>query len=244
MLPVCDDHQGTGMLADRNMRILTGSKLSPQEATTLLDIRKISLLYVLASLILVVLVVACLYWARVVLIPVALAVLLTFLLNPIVDRLQRRGLGRTPAVALIVVVAFLLLGGIGWVTVLQLTTLANELPQHRHNIKQKIADLRAVGKGGIIEKIQETVQKVTEDLEKAEELPKGLQPGAEPERPVPVVVQAPSVLWQLPSLLEPLATAGLVFVLVLFMLIQYSDLRNRLIRLTSAPWRRRSSPAP
>jgi predicted PurR-regulated permease PerM len=194
-------------------------------------VRMLPLLYVLASLLLVVLVVACLYWARVVLIPVALAVLLTFLLNPIVNRLQRRGLGRTPSVILTVVVAFSLLGGIGWVTVLQITTLVNELPRYTHNIKQKIADLRAVGKGGIIEKIQETIQKITEEVEKAEELPKGIRPGMEPEKPVPVVVQAPSVLWQLPSLLEPLATAGLMIVLMLFMLTTYSDLRNRLIRL-------------
>jgi predicted PurR-regulated permease PerM len=48
---------------------------------------------------------------------------------------------------------------------------------------------------------------------------------------VPIVVQAPSVLWQLPSLLEPLASAGLVLVLVIFMLLNQSDLRNRLIRL-------------
>ena len=48
---------------------------------------------------------------------------------------------------------------------------------------------------------------------------------------MPVVVQAPSVLWQLPSLLEPLASAGLVLVLVIFMLLKHSDLRNRLIRL-------------
>jgi predicted PurR-regulated permease PerM len=50
---------------------------------------------------------------------------------------------------------------------------------------------------------------------------------------VPVVVQAPSVLWQLPSLLEPLASARLVLVLVIFMLLNQSDLRNRLIRLAS-----------
>ncbi|MGH8056959.1 MAG: AI-2E family transporter [Candidatus Entotheonellia bacterium] len=48
---------------------------------------------------------------------------------------------------------------------------------------------------------------------------------------MPVAVQAPSVLWQLPSLLEPLASAGLVIVLVIFMLLKHSDLRNRLIRL-------------
>ena len=51
------------------------------------------------------------------------------------------------------------------------------------------------------------------------------------EKPIPVVVQQPSVLWQLPSLFESLANAGLVVVLVIFMLIDYADLRNRLIRL-------------
>jgi hypothetical protein len=49
-----------------------------------------------------------------------------------------------------------------------------------------------------------------------------------------VVVQAPSVIWQLPALLEPLATAGLVVVLVIFMLLTYGDLRSRLIRLVGS----------
>ena len=53
----------------------------------------------------------------------------------------------------------------------------------------------------------------------------------EPEKPVAVVVQTPSVLWQLPSVLESLATAGLVIVLVIFMLIRYADLRARILYL-------------
>ncbi len=185
-------------------------------------------LYVLAS---IALVVACLYWARVVMIPVALAILLTFLLNPIVDALQDRGIPRVPAVILIVILVFSLLGGFGWVVTRQVTMLANELPQHTHNLKQKIADLRGMAKSRVVEKIRQTVQEVLDELHKGETPRRGNSSEPTAEKPVPVVVQGPSVLWQLPSLLEPLASAGLVIVLLIFMLIQYTDLRHRLIRL-------------
>src|SRR5918996_3955376 len=83
-----------------------------REPTTLaVGARKLPLLYVLASLALVV---ACLYWAKAVLIPVALAMVFTFLLNPVANMLQRRGLPRTPAVLLGVLLAFSWVGGIGW----------------------------------------------------------------------------------------------------------------------------------
>jgi hypothetical protein len=68
----------------------------------------------------------------------------------------------------------------------------------------------------------------------AAEFQKGNQTPAGAEQPVPVVVQAPSLLWQLPVLLEPLATAGLVIALVIFMLLEQGDLRNRLIRLVGS----------
>lgn len=199
-------------------------------------IRNFPLLYVLACFVLVI---ACLYWAKPVLIPVALAILLTFLLNPVVSALQHGGLPRTPAVLLVVVLVFSLVGGIGWTVTRQLMTLAYELPRYQENLKQKINDLRELGKGGIIERLQTTIKEVTGELQKATPPPPKIQPvrepqeepKGEPQEPVPVVVQAPSVLWQLPSLLEPLATVGLVIVLVIFMLIRYADLRGRLIRL-------------
>jgi predicted PurR-regulated permease PerM len=187
-----------------------------------------------------VLVTACLYWAKAVLIPVALASLLTFLLNPVVSGLQRtRVLSRTPAVLLVVVLVFSLVGGIGWTVTRQLTTLAYELPRYQENLKQKISDLRALGKGGVIERLQTTIKEVTGELQGVTPPAPEIQPmgeprkdlEGEPEKPVPVVVQGPSVFWQLPSLLEPLATVGLVIVLVIFMLIQYTDLRSRLVRL-------------
>lgn len=213
--------------------------------------RKLPLLYVLAS---VTVVLAGLYWARVVLLPVALAVLLTFVLNPVITMLHRWGVPRVLAVALVVVLAFVGLGGVGWVVTRQLTTLADELPRYRENLKGKVADLRQFGKSGVVEKLQETAQEVVDELHKEEPSAKGrtgaqetrsepstatplrptTPPGAVPEKPVPVVVQAPSVLWQLPALLEPLATAGLVVVLVIFMLLTYGDLRSRLVRLVGS----------
>jgi predicted PurR-regulated permease PerM len=180
----------------------------------------------------VVLVIACLFWARVVLIPVALAILLTFVLNPVVSILQRRGLPRTPAVILVVVLACAGLGGLGWVVTWQLTSLANDLPHHTENLKHKITDLRRLGHGGVFDTVQMTVQELLGELDKSHARPPGDLRAVDADTPVPVVVQAPSVLWQLPTLLEPLATAGLVLILTIFMLLAHADWRNRLLALT------------
>src|SRR6185503_15528486 len=88
------------------------------------------------------LVVAGLYWLQAVLVPIALAVLLTFLLSPVVGTLQRRRLGRVPAVLVTVVLALSVLGGVGWALAHQLVTLADELPQYSLNIQRRIEDLR------------------------------------------------------------------------------------------------------
>ena len=184
--------------------------------------RNVSLFYILASLALIT---AALYWARAVLIPVALAILLAFLLTPVVVALQRRGLGRVLSVILVAVLAFTFLGGISWVVGRQFVALINDLPSYQDNIKRKITDIRSAGKGGFFEKAQETAEQIGQELQ-AEE-----RPVASRDKPIPVVIQPPSMLWQVPVLLEPLATAGLVIVLVLFMLLDRGDLRNRFIRL-------------
>jgi predicted PurR-regulated permease PerM len=183
---------------------------------------KLPVLYVMASLTLII---VALYLAKAVLIPVALASLLAFLLNPIVTALQRRGLGRIPAVILVVVFAFSLIGTIGWTVFMQFVALTDDLPQYQTNIKQKITDLRGAGEGLIFGRIHTVIEEIGTELQRDQKTP------ASAERPVPVVVQAPSVLWQLPILAEPLATAGLVIALVIFMLLDRGDLRNRLIRL-------------
>lgn len=178
-----------------------------------------------------VLIIASLYWAQAILIPIALSIMLTFLLSPVAGALERMGLGRLPSVILIAVLTFSLLGGIGWVVTLQLGSLANELPKYTGNIKQKIADVRGAGKGGALEKVQKTVEDMKSEIQKGDE------PTKAKEQRRPVVVQADEsfAFWPVPLAVGPtverFASAGLVIVLVIFMLIYREDLRNRLIRL-------------
>ncbi len=178
-----------------------------------------------------VLIIASLYWAQAVLIPVAISILLTFLLSPVADSLERLGLGRVFSVILIVILAFSFLAAVGWVVTLQLTSVANEIPTYRKNIQQKIADIRGAGKGGALEKVQKTAEEVKKELEKKDE-PAKVQP-----KPREVVVQGQqsSTFWPVPldiaPMFERLASGGLAIALVIFMLIQREDLRNRLIRL-------------
>jgi predicted PurR-regulated permease PerM len=179
----------------------------------------------------VVLIIASLYWAQAVLIPVAVSILLTFLLSPVADTLERLGLGRAFSVILIVILAFSFLAAVGWIVTLQLTSVATELPTYRKNIEKKIADIRGAGKGGALEKVQKTAEEVKKELEKKDE-----SATAQP-KPREVVVQGEqsSTFWPLPidiaPMFERLASGGLAIVLVIFMLIQREDLRNRLIRL-------------
>jgi predicted PurR-regulated permease PerM len=168
-----------------------------------------------------VLLVACLYLAQAVLIPIALAILLTFVLGPVTTALQRAGLGRAPSVALVMVFVVCLLGAVGWIVAGQLTTLAAELPKYRHNIVQKVRDLRSMGKGSALEKFQETVEEAKDEFEKGD-------PPLKSTKQTPAAVQAQPLG---PLLVKPLAGAALVFGLLIFMLAQREELRNRLIRV-------------
>ena len=186
------------------------------------ELNKLPFLSVLGS---IVLVIASLYWAQAVLIPVALAILLTFLLNPAVTVLQRNGLGRAPAAVLVVVLVSVIVLATGWVTASQMSSLAYELPKYKDNITQKIADFRHASKGGALEKVQDAVETVTSELKR------DAPPRTALKEPVAVVVEPASLLSRAPSMLELLAHASLVFVLVIFMLIERGTLLDRLIRL-------------
>jgi predicted PurR-regulated permease PerM len=114
-----------------------------------------------------VLVVVVLYWAQAVLVPIALAILLTFVLAPPVTWLER-WLGRVPAVLVVVTLVFVVLGLAGWGLARQMDHLAIDLPAYRVNILAKIADVRGAGKGGTVEKLQETIEEIKTDLGKAD----------------------------------------------------------------------------
>jgi len=166
--------------------------------------------------------VACLYWARVVIIPIALAVLLAFLLDPLVVFLQRPGVPRGVAVPAVVAVALVFALGLGWGLLTQVTNFANDLPRYRQTITRKISDLEQARKGGALEKVENTAKDLLRQIDKG-------NPPA--EKPVPVVVSTPNPLWNVSHLVQPITSAFLVIVLVIFMLIQQRELRARVVRL-------------
>jgi predicted PurR-regulated permease PerM len=173
-----------------------------------------------------VLVIAVLYWAQAVLVPLALAILLTFVLTPPVAWLQR-WVGHVPAVLIAVTLVFAALGLAGWGLSRQIDNLAEDLPGYRANIRTKIADVRSASKGGAVEKLQETLEGIKTDL--GSEAPRGTV-----SRPV-VVTSNPatgfSAFAWLGPFVGPLSTAGLVAAMVIFMLLERRDLRDRLIGL-------------
>jgi predicted PurR-regulated permease PerM len=173
---------------------------------------------------------AVLYWASAVAIPVALALLITFLLTPVAAALER-WVGRVAAVLAVVVFAFAVLAGLTYGVSLQLTALGKDLPRYTINIKQRITDFRAAARGGLVEQLTEAAKEVQEELEGPETRlpPGGVASPAPSSDPGPGA--SSSLLWALPALLAPLASAGLVVVLVIFMLLEREDIRNRLIRL-------------
>jgi predicted PurR-regulated permease PerM len=184
-----------------------------------LDTTGSSRLVVLGALILAI---ACLYWARIVFIPIALAILMTFLLSPVVAFLRRLGLHRVPATVLVLGLAILVFVGLGWGLFSQLTVLADDLPQYRATIARKINDVQRMGRGGTLQKVEDTAHDVMAQIERA---------NPPTTKPLPVIVSSPSPLWQLVKIVEPVGGAVFVFVLVAFMLIQQRELRARVVRL-------------
>jgi predicted PurR-regulated permease PerM len=175
-----------------------------------------------------VLVVAVLYWAQAVLVPLALAALITFVLSPPTTVLQR-WIGRVPAVLVVVALVFTGVGLAGWGVIRQMSHLADDLPRYRTNIRQKVADIRGASRGGTVQQVEQTIN----DIQKQIAAPQS-QKGTARE---PVVVrseQASSVTdvssWIGPAL-GPLSAAGFVIALVIFMLLEREELRGRAIGL-------------
>jgi predicted PurR-regulated permease PerM len=171
-----------------------------------------------------VLVISVLYWAQAVLVPFALAILLTFVLAPPVAWLQR-WIGRGPAVLVVVALVFTLLGLAGWGIERQVENIAADLPTYRTNILAKIADVRGAGRGGAMERLQKTIDDITKDLS-SEEGVAGVAP-----QTVIIREQLASGFSWLGPIVGPLGTAGLVVAMVIFMLLERQDLRDRLIGL-------------
>jgi predicted PurR-regulated permease PerM len=121
------------------------------------------------SILLMVFVVTILYLGREILIPLALAMLITFLLTPVVTRLER-WLGRVVAVLLVVLMLFSLLAGAGWLLTRQVIDLAAKLPDYQTNIESKLHAFR-MPTGGVFSRFQKSVEQITKELPPAARRP-------------------------------------------------------------------------
>ena len=204
-------------------------------------------------------VVTALYFGRDVFMPMALAALLSFGLAPLVRLLRRCKLRRGLAVAAAVLLAFLIILGIGSVLGTQLTQLAANLPQYQNNIIGKVRSLKdSAAGGGIIARTTTMLKSVGNEIAKSDAAaPGGQAPpakyhvGGAAQAPPPMVVEihkpSPTPIELIQSivgpLLQPMATTGIVIIFVIFVLAQREDLRDRFIRLAGAGDLRRTTEA-
>ena len=120
--------------------------------------------HLLFALAVAVVFVATLYFARVVIVPVTLAVLFTFLLTPVVSFLERIRLPRAASALLVVLLGVAAVGAFGWMVAKQFVNVTEQLPNYATNIQQKIASLRN-SRGNRLAKATDTVRQLGSEIE-------------------------------------------------------------------------------
>jgi predicted PurR-regulated permease PerM len=188
-------------------------------------------------------VIAILYLARGILIPLVFAVIVALVLSPAVAWLQKLGLGRLPSALLLMVVSIAIAGGVGWFIFNELVEVVNDLPSYQQNIHNKIQAIRTPSKGAV-GRAAASVKELGKELSSA---PAPVAPPApihgrrnasnQPSPTVPVEIMAQPAnefeyVRQLATpVLAPLGILGMVLIFSVFLLTEQSDLRNRLFRL-------------
>ena len=180
--------------------------------------------------------VAALYFGREVFLPIAVALLLTFAIAPVVSWLKRAGVPRIAAVIASVAGAFAALSLFSFVVATQVSDLAQNIPIYQINILTKVRALKenSLG-GGIVSRLSGVIERVGQEIDRQEpQLPSAAE--APKRDPIPVEVvshEKPLEVLQnlIGPLISPLASAGLVIIVVIFMLMEREDLRDRFIRL-------------
>jgi predicted PurR-regulated permease PerM len=191
------------------------------------------------------LIIAGLYFGREIFVPVALAVLLSFVLAPFVSRLQSFRLPRVAAVLAVVILGFGIIFSLGGLMVTQASKLAEALPGYETTLRNKIETLRGITGGGT-----GTLQRASEVLNDLKTELQSTKAGNPPSttvlqqpsdsKPIPVEVRQPdpgalnTLVAIIAPLLSPLTTTGIVVTFVVFILMQRQDLRNRFVRLAGS----------
>jgi len=217
----------------------TGSTESIEPQDDLGPVRIASFFVILA------LAIAALYLGREVFVPIALAVLLSFVLAPAVRLLQRGHVPRALAVLGSVIFAFLILFALGSVIARQLNQLAGDLPRYQATISSKVDSVRDIAGGGsTLERAAGMLKQLGEEIShpsveaSRSDPPASSNPAASKPLKVEVLQPDPGALESIrvliAPLLSPLATTGIIIIFVVFILVQREDLRNRLIRLAGS----------
>lgn len=218
----------------------------------------------LATVLVVIITIAVLYFAREILVPVAIAILMSFVLSPLVKALRNLGVNKKLAVGLVVLTTFLGAVGLGAVLAKQISDLAHQAPRYRTTVIDKADSLRAFATSNpLMQRMNGFIAAVTHIAPQQPALPQPKASGAEPDKrgfetrkpgakppsplepgkpgapiPVEVITPAPGVLTILQEVVgvaaSPLATAAFVAIFIVFILMQREDLRNRFIRLVGA----------
>jgi predicted PurR-regulated permease PerM len=194
----------------------------------------------LLSVVVGVVVVCGLYFGREVLIPITLAVLLSFMLAPVVDLLRRAWLGKLASVLVAVLLALGAILFVGGLIGTQLASLSGEVPRYISTIEQKVSKVRSLAFDRLSAMTAGVGHGGRAPSASAASAPSGAPAAAEEARPQQVEVRQPEPTPLeladriLGPVLHPLATTGIVFVVAIFVLLQREDLRDRLIRLAGS----------
>ena len=199
----------------------------------------------LTTMLFTVVIVSTLYFGREVLVPIALALLLSFALAPLVRFLQSCHIPRMFAVIFVVLIAFAAIFSLGALMVSQVNQLASDLPRYQSTLHEKIQSLRGAAAGtGTLERASQVLQDLSSELDKPTASRPSIGPqtsaGGSSARPIPVEVKQPdpgalqTLVALITPLIHPLATTGIVVIFVIFILMQRADLRNRLVRLAGS----------
>ena len=179
---------------------------------------------------------AVLHFGEDVFLPLAIAMLITFALSPLVTYLRNKGLPMLVTVLAVVTLAFAVIGLFLMVVATQMSQLAVNLPTFQANIVTKLDNLQATGDGtGIVSRVTGMIAAINAEIGATSVQPDVSAPAA----PMPVeVVERRSAVQMLQDLvlplISPIATAGLVIVVVVFMLLEREELRDRFIRLVGS----------
>jgi predicted PurR-regulated permease PerM len=199
--------------------------------------------FALSNFIVGVVVVAVLYLTREILVPIALAVLLSFVLAPLVRLLQRLKVPRSLAVIGAVAAALAISGSLATMVMVEVDQLANDLPRYQSTLSDKLHNLRdAVGRAGLLN-ASSMLKDLDRDLKDRGNTPvigPSLSEATAGKTPIPVEVHQPdpgaseTLVAMLQPLAAPFTTTAVVVIFLIFFLFQREDLRNRFIRLAGS----------